>query len=221
MNITQAKIKEETANISSLTEYNKWLEEKFYSREIIGVSLKKVSKGNKGHSTLVDKQKLPDVDLSVNRIVYNRKNSNFIFETKGKPKGFNIRVGTKASSVKTEKDIKFYSEGRMAGTSVQLGAVSAQLLTELYNDLGFDVTKEKAKMFKEPMKYFNTVEKEILKHSAIIDTSKETDVLDSLIDYKVAAFLVFNIKVYLSFSPEILQTLFFSASKMSTISSIH
>jgi len=221
MNITAAQIEKETNDFKSLAEFNEYLKVKFNSLEIIGVSLKKISLGKPGNPKVVDNQKLPDVHLKPSRIVYNQGNSNFIFETQGTPAGFNIRMGTKAGSVKREEDIKFYAEGRMTGTSVQLGAVSAQLMDSIYKEYGFDRDADKKKIFSDPESSLEYYHSRVVKIPYVVNTTNGSDIKTDDLGMKVSAFLAYNIWVFSHFSEETLKTIFFSASKLSDISSIH
>ena len=133
MSLNRAQIIRQTTDITTLEEFNAWLATKYEDKEIIGVSLKKVSASKTGRFETVSSVDLPDVDVKVSRVLFDPFQKNFILETSGNITGFNIRVGYKAATVSRDSDIRIYLEGRQKGSQVQLGAISAQLFPKGVN----------------------------------------------------------------------------------------
>ena len=221
MTLSKSQIKAQTKDMVNLAEFNGWLKEKFTRKEIIGVSLKKVAKNKKGKFSIVNENTdFPEVDLSVKRVLFTAFGAtNFIFETKGSIDGFNIRVGAKAKKAKTVSDINIFSEGRMAGSTVQLGAVSAKIVRAEAEKIGFRITADKPKIFADPLKYIEETIPKILKHPEVqyIDKPIPADEVEQ----KMAAYLTYFMHMYLSFSSDQLRSFYFSAAKMNDFSSIH
>lgn len=219
MSIGKAQIISQTKNMSTLEEFNAWLVKKYHSKEIIGVSLKKVSPNKKGIFQTVSNSSLPDVDVKVSRVLFDPFQKNFILETDGNIKGFNIRVGYKASTVSRDSDIRIYLEGRQKGSQVQLGAVSALLFPALAKKNGFDIKTSKKTILDNPMKYLNKTLPILLKNPVVVD--KVSKYPDTEIGLKAGAFLAFYLEIFLGSDPSILKSCYYSSTKVSDFSSIH
>ena len=219
MSLNKSQVIKQTKGITSLLEYNAWLSDKYESKEIVGVSLKKVSKGKAGKFQTVSTLDLPDVDVKVSRVLFDPFQKNFILETDGNIKGFNLRVGYKAATVSKNSDIRIYLEGRQKGAAVQLGAVSAQLFPKLAIDNGYDIPSDKTKILNDPMKYLNTTLPRLLRNSVVVD--KVSAFPDSEIALKAGAFLTYYLEILLESNPDILKSCYYSSTKTNDFSSIH
>jgi len=219
MSLNKSQIIGQTKDITSLLEYNAWLADKYESKEIIGVSLKKISKGKTAKFSTVSSIDLPDVDVKVSRVLFDPFQKNFILETDGNIKGFNLRVGYKASTVSKESDIRIYLEGRQRGSQVQLGAVSSQLFPALAAENGYDIPSDKKRIMNDPMKYLNTTLPRLLKDSAVVD--KVSPFPESEIQLKAGAFLTYYLEILLESNPDILKSCYYSSTKTNDFSSIH
>lgn len=219
MSLNKAQIVSQTKNITSLLEFNAWLADKYESKEIVGVSLKKISANKSGKFQTVSSVDLPDVDVKVSRVLFDPFQKNFILETDGNITGFNIRVGYKAATVSRDSDIRVYLEGRQRGAAVQLGAISAQLFPKLALDNGYDIPSDKTKIMNDPMKYLNTTLPRLLKDSAVVD--KVSPFPDSEIALKAGAFLTYYLEILLESNPDILKSCYYSSTKTNDFSSIH
>ena len=220
MSISKSKIASETKDITSLEEYNAYLLDKFNSRQIIGISLKKVSSGKAGKFKIVSASDVPHVDLTPKRVLFDPYQKNFIFETKGTLEGFNLRVGYKAGTITSLADIRIYLEGRMKGTAVQLGGVSSALFPDLAKKYGaFDIAADKKRILADPATYINKNLSRIVSNSAVVDKSSEMPT--SELKQQGAAFLLYYLDILISSDPSILKACFYSSSKMNDFSSIH
>ena len=221
MTLNKSQVRSQTKDMVNIAEFNGWLKEKFNRREIIGVSLKKVAKNKKGKFSIVNENTdFPEVELKVKRVLFTAFGAtNFIFETQGSIEGFNIRVGAKAKKAKTVSDINIFSEGRMSGTSVQLGAVSAKIVRAEAEKNRFNITTDKQKIFADPLKYIEETMPKILKHPEVQYIDKPIPAGE--VEQKMAAYLTYFMYMYLSFSSDQLRSFYFSAAKMNDFSSIH
>lgn len=220
MSISKSKIASETKDITSLEEYNAYLLDKFNAREIVGISLKKVSVGKPGKFKIVSSSDIPQVDFEPKRVLFDPYQKNFIFETKGTLDGFNLRVGYKAGTITSLSDIRIYLEGRMKGTSVQLGGVSSALFPTLAKKYGaFDIAADKKIILADPMTYINKNLSRIVSNKVV--ENKTTEMPTSELKQQGAAFLLYYLDVLLSSDPSILKACFYSSSKMNDFSSIH
>jgi len=219
MSLNRSQIIKQTKDVTSLLEFNAWLSDKYESKEIIGVSLKKISKGKAAKFKTVSTLDLPDVDVKVSRVLFDPFQKNFILETDGNIKGFNIRVGYKAATVSKDSDIRIYLEGRQKGSMVQLGAVSSQLFPTLASDNGYNIPSDKKKILDDPIKYLNTTLPRLLKNSAVVD--KVSPFPTSEIQVKAGAFLTYYLEILLESNPDILKSCYYSSTKTNDFSSIH
>lgn len=219
MSLNRAQIIRQTTDITTLEEYNAWLASKYEDKEIIGVSLKKVSASKTGKFETVSSVDLPDVDVKVSRVLFDPFQKNFILETSGNITGFNIRVGYKAATVSRDSDIRIYLEGRQKGSQVQLGAISAQLFPKLALENGYDIPSDKVKIMNDPMKYLNTTLPRLLKDPAVED--KVSPFPESEIALKAGAFLTYYLEILLESNPDILKSCYYSSTKVNDFSSIH
>lgn len=217
--ITGAQIKLDTEDFANLAEYNGYLEEKFESKEIIGVSLKTVTKPKKGKLEIIKAVDLPIVDLEKGETIFNPYAKNFIFKTSGDPDGYQIRVGYKSGTITSEKDILIYLEGRMQSSTVQLGAVSAKFFKEIAKSKGFDIVKDRREILQDPLKYLNRELPSILKNSKVLDKSEEMP--EDEMRIKAGAFLTYFMKLMLSLDQEDLKSCYYSSIKKNKFSSIH
>lgn len=220
MNISKSKIISDCKDMKTLAEFNAYLEAKFDSKEIVGVSLKKVSKGKRGKFEVVKATDLPEVDLAPAPTIFNPFAKNFIFMTQGTPSGFQIRTGYKAASVTDEGKIRIYLEGREKGSNVQLGAVSAKAFADLAKENGFDIEADKRKIFADPMAYLNKTLPRLLKNPNVQDNVGEFPVNDQ-IALKSGAFLTYYLDILLSSDVSILKDCYFSSLKKNEFSSVH
>lgn len=222
MSISASKVKSDTKDFTTLAEFNTYMTQKFKTKEIIGISLKKITKPKIGKYEVIESDILPQVNFIPNRVIFNTNNKNFIFETsntEGSVSGFNIRVGTKAGDVKEEKDIKIYLEGRMKNTSVQLGAVSADLFNSMARDSGLDIAEYRSrvlnlsgdKLEKEYDKQISKVKK--LKYVLLTET-EVNDLQKKLICILAHYLFILN-------EDNVLNKCYFSAIKKNDFSSIH
>ena len=219
MSLNRAQIIRQTKDITTLEEFNAWLAGKYEDKEIIGVSLKKVSASKTGKFETVSTVDLPDVDVKVSRVLFDPFQKNFILETSGNITGFNIRVGYKAATVSKDSDIRIYLEGRQKGSQVQLGAISAQLFPKLALENGYDIPSDKVKIMNDPMKYLNTTLPRLLKDPAVED--KVSPFPESEIALKAGAFLTYYLEILLESNPDILKSCYYSSTKVNDFSSIH
>jgi len=219
MSLNRSQVIAQTKDVTSLLEFNAWMTDKFESKEVVGVSLKKVSPKKTGKFQLVSTLDLPDVNVKASRVLFDPFQKNFIFETDGNIKGFNIRIGYKAATVSKDSDIRIYLEGRMAGAAVQLGAISAQLFPELAAKNGFNIPSDKQKILNDPMKYLNTTLPKLLKNPVVVD--KVSPFPDSEIALKAGAFLTYYLEIMLTSKPDILKSCYYSSTKTNDFSSIH
>jgi hypothetical protein len=219
MSLNRSQVIAQTKDVTSLLEFNAWMADKYESKEIVGVSLKKVSANKAGKFQTVSTLDLPDVDVTVSRVLFDPFQKNFILETDGNIKGFNLRVGYKAATVSKDSDIRIYLEGRQKGAAVQLGAVSAQLFPELASKNGFDIPSDKQKILNDPMKYLNTTLPKVLKNSVVVD--KVSPFPDSEVALKAGAFLTYYLEILLNSKPDILKSCYYSSTKTNDFSSIH
>ena len=220
MSISKTKIISECKGMKTLAEFNAYLEKKFESKEIIGVSLKKVSKGKRGKFEVVKATDLPDVDLSPAPTIFNPFAKNFIFMTQGTPSGFQIRTGYKSASVTDEGKIRVYLEGREKGSNVQLGAVSAKAFVDMAADNGFNIEADKKKIFADPMAYLNKTLPRLLKSPYVQDNVSDFPV-DDILALKTGAFLTYYLDILLSSDVSILKDCYFSSLKKNEFSSVH
>lgn len=219
MSLSRTQVISQTKDITSLHEFNAWLSEKYKTKEIIGVSLKKISARNTGKFTEVSTLDLPDVDLRPMRVLFDPFQKNFIFETQGNISGFNLRVGYKAGTISKTSDIRLFLEGRQKGSDVQLGSVSALLFPQLASDNGFDIPSDKAKILNDPMKYLNTTLPKLLKNSVVVD--KVSPFPTSPVQIQAGAFLTYYLEILLTSNPDILKSCYYSSIKKNDFSSIH
>ena len=217
--ITGAKIESDTKEFVNLAEYNGYLEEMFDDKKIIGVSLKKIEKPKKGKFDVVKAVDLPVVDLEASTTLFNPYATNFIFMTSGDPTGFQIRVGYKAATITKDSDIRIYLEGRMKGSNVQLGAVSAIGFKEIAKGAGFDIIKDRAGVINNPKAYLEKELPAILRNSNVSDKTGEMP--EDEMKLKAAAFLTYFMKLMLSLSEDDLKSCYFSALKKNEFSSVH
>jgi|TARA_B110000908_G_C10218189_1_gene433863 hypothetical protein len=219
MSLNRSQVIAQTKDVTSLLEFNAWMVDKYESKEIVGVSLKKVSANKTGKFQTVSTLELPDVDVTVSRVLFDPFQKNFILETDGNIKGFNLRVGYKAATVSRDSDIRIYLEGRQKGAAVQLGAVSAQLFPDLAAKNGFIIPSDKQKILNDPMKYLNTTLPKLLKNPVVVD--KVSPFPDSEIALKAGAFLTYYLEILLNSDPDILKSCYYSSTKTNDFSSIH
>lgn len=220
MTISKSKVARDTAKMNTLAEFNAYLQEKYESKEIIGVSLKKISKGKSGKFETVTAADLPVADLSVSSTIFNPFAKNFILMTDGDPSGFQLRVGYKASTVSKESDIRIYLEGRMKGSNVQLGGVSSALFPEMARTHGgFDIKADKAKIMGDPAAYLNKTLPKLLKNPIVQDNVAEFPAAE--IQLKAGAFLAYYLDILLSSDKAILKDCYYSSLKKNEFSSIH
>jgi hypothetical protein len=219
MSLGRAQIIQQTKDITSVHEFNAWLADKFEKREIIGVSLKKISARSTGKFTVVSALDLPDVDLKPLRVLFDPFQKNFIFETQGNISGFNLRVGYKAGTISKAGDIRVFLEGRQKGSDVQLGAVSALLFPQLASANGFDIPSDKAKILNDPIKYLNTTLPKLLNNSVVVD--KVSPFPTSQVQIQAGAFLTYYLEILLTSKPDILKSCYYSSIKKNDFSSIH
>mgnify|MGYP003636924283 FL=1 len=220
MSISKSKIASETKDITSLEEYNAYLLDKFNARQIVGISLKKVSAGKAGKFKIVSSSDIPLAELKPKRILFDPYQKNFIFETQGTLDGFNLRVGYKAGTITALSDIRIYLEGRMKGTAVQLGGVSSALFPELAKKFGgFDIAADKKRILADPVTYINKNLKRIVSKGPVDD--KTSEMPTSELKQQAAAFLLYYLDILISSDPAILTSCFYSSSKMNDFSSIH
>lgn len=219
MSISQNKIISDTKGMKTLAEFNGYLEEKYDSKEIIGVSLKKISKNKKAKFELVKAVDLPEVDLKPSNTIFNPFAKNFILMTSGEPSGLQFRVGYKASTVSKESDVRIYLEGRMKGSNVQLGGVSSKLFPEMAAAEGFNIAADKKKIMADPSSYLNKTLPKLLKNPMVEDNVGEfpTDP----ISLQAGAFLTYYLDIMMSSSPEMLKNCYYSSIKKNEFSSIH
>ena len=217
--ITGSKIESDTKDFVNLAEYNGYLEEKFESKEIIGVSLKKIDKPKKGKFEIVKAVDLPVVDLDTGTTLFNPYATNFIFMTSGDPTGYQIRVGYKAGTIQKDSDIRIYLEGRMKGTNVQLGAVSAIAFRDIAKGKGFDIVKDRAEVLKNPVGFLKKELPIILRNSKVTDKSE--DMPQDEMRIKSGAFLTYFMKLMLALDEDDLKSCYFSSIKKNEFSSIH
>ena len=220
MTVNPAKIEKDTAKFTSLTQFNAYMKTMFVSKKIIGLSLKKVDQRSKGKYEVIESDTLPDVNLKPYRVLYSASQTNFVFETQGNIKNFMLRVGYKAGTITSESDIRVYLEGRVAGTGVQMGAVSSQLFPELAKEQGFDIVAMRPKILKDPAGYLAKFLKEISKSNYVeiksTDFSKLTPV-----QLQASAFLAYYLLILLNSDPSILNACYYSSAKMNNFSCIH
>lgn len=120
--------------VDNITKFNDKMKEMFVKGDLVGVSLKKIEKGQVAKIDIVDPSNREVIDYNYLKTDYKNGSTNFIIKTK---EGFNIRAGYKASSGSR----KVYFEGRMAGTKVQLGAISKiQIVNIIKKKTGTDIT---------------------------------------------------------------------------------
>ena len=219
MSLNRSQVISQTKDITSLHEFNAWLSDKYESREIIGVSLKKISARSVGKFATVSALDLPDVDLKPMRVLFDPFQKNFIFETQGNISGFNLRVGYKAGTISKAGDIRVFLEGRQKGSDVQLGAVSALLFPQLASANGFDIPSDKTKILNDPMKYLNTTLPKLLKNSVVVD--KVSPFPTSPVQIQAGAFLTYYLEILLSSNPNIFKSCYYSSIKKNDFSSIH
>ena len=219
MCISQQAIRKETSNIKTLEEYNSWLEQKFESREIVGVSLKKVSPNKKGKFEIVQAKDLPQVDLEMDKTIFNPMAKNFIYMTKGEPSGFQLRIGYKASSITKESDVRIYLEGRQKGSAVQLGGVSSKMFPEFAKEYGFNIQQDKNRIFKDPKKYLDDNLPRLLKNKNIVN--KTSEMPENTLQLTSAAWLTYYLDIMITGGPELAKDCYYSAIKKNKYSSIH
>jgi len=219
MSINKAQVIKQTKDVTSLHEFNAWLADKYESKEILGVSLKKISKNKTAKVETVSTSDIPDVDLTPMRVLFDPFQKNFIFETQGNISNFQLRVGYKAGTISKVGDIRVYLEGRQKGSDVQLGSVSAQLFPELASKNGFDLKADKTKILNDPMKYLNTTLPKLLKKSFVID--KVSPFPTSEVQLKAGAWLTYYLEILAESDPDILKSCYYSAIKKNDFSSIH
>jgi hypothetical protein len=219
MSISKTKIISDTKSMKTLAEFNAYLEQKFESKEIIGVSLKKVSKGKSAKYEVVKAADLPDVNLVPSTTIFNPFAKNFILMTDGEPSGFQLRIGYKASTVSKESDIRIYLEGRMKGSNVQLGGVSSKMFPEFVKEHGFDIAADKKKIFADPAGYLNKVLPELLRNPIVQDNVGVFPTDE--VSLKAGAFLAYYLKIMLKGDAKLLKSCYYSSLKKNDYSSIH
>lgn len=221
LNISENDIRKQTQTFKDLAGYNQWLVEKFDKNELVGVSLKKVGKNSKGKYSVISNDNLPVADLTFSRTIFNSMATNFIYEVKGNLSGLQFRVGYKAGDVTSEKDLKVYIEGRMKGTQVQLGAVSAKLFPNLASQGGFNIEEARRAILKEPEKNFYKYLKRLERARGIQWENKELP--EKSLQVKAAAFLLFYLCIFIFHKneKEFLRDCYYSAIKLNRFSSIH
>jgi len=226
MSIKGSQIKRDCSKMTKLLEFNSYLMEKFESREIVGVSLKKIGKPNKGKIDVVKPETLPTIDVKPGRVLFNAFNKNFILETIGNIKGFNLRVGYKAGTVKGDSDVRIYVEGRMAKSSVQLGGVSSKLFPYMAKDQGFDIVRYKKKMMKmsdEELVNELTRLRSKIRGGVVNDSTSMDDAMNATSpQLKAACFLSYYLYLFMNVDhKEFLKQCFYSATKRNDFSSVH
>lgn len=219
MDIKPSVIETETKSIKTLDEYNSYLESKFHSGQIIGVSLKKVSTNKKGKYEVVQAKDLPVVNLQMDTTIFNPTGKNFVLMTKGTPSGFQLRVGYKASSITRVGDIRVYLEGRQKGSSVQLGGVSSKMFPEFIKQYGFDLASDKNRIFSNPKQYLSNTLPVIQKHKNI--TNKGSISSETELQLLSSAWLTYYMEILIQGGPELLKDCYYSAIKKNKYSSIH
>jgi len=219
MTISKAKVLSETKDINSLEQFNGYMLDKYNSKEIIGISLKKVPKTRKAKFSVVSTKDMPQVSLKPSRVLFDPYQKNFIFETEGNISGFNLRVGYKAGSISSLSDIRIYLEGRQKGAKVQLGGVSSSLFPKLALANGFDIAADKKKIFADPMAYINSTVPKLMAHPVVVN--KMSALPDSEIQIKAAAFLTYYLQILLESDNQMLNSAYYSSSKMNDFSAIH
>ena len=219
MNIKSSQIEKDTKDFINLEQFNGYLKDKFMTKEIVGVSLKKINFKKSGKYTVVGDSERPTIsNLRISDIIYKVGDRNFILKTHGDIDGFNIRAGYKASSIESEKNINIFLEGRMKNSKVQLGAISKMLIRGIFSDNEYDIDSYKTKIFSEPRKYFNKFKNELHgTNISIIGDAPEED-----IKLKYTTYLLFFMYVIHKLeNKNILEQFYFSSTKMNTFSSIH
>ena len=83
MSINKAQVIKQTKDVTSLHEFNAWLADKYESKEILGVSLKKISKNKTAKVETVSTSDIPDVDLKPMRVYL-----------EGRQKGSDVQLGS-------------------------------------------------------------------------------------------------------------------------------
>ena len=217
MKISKSQIKKETENMVSLAQFNSWLEEKFDSREIVGVSLKKIKYKSSANVAVINNRELPKVNLHVSRVLFDPQQTNFILETTGSVQGFNIRVGYKSSS----DSPSIYLEGRMKGSNVQLGAVSAKIVQSVFKESGIDIIEAKTKL--NPIKCDKMLN-ELKQWLPVVYKGKlkSFNELEGLAQYR-AMYLTYFLNAFMKVKDinETLETFYYSSLKQNKFSSIH
>lgn len=223
MNKTTSQIKSETKKISSLEEYNAYILEQYNNKSIIGVSLKKVNEGKAAKFKIVSVNDIPIVELKLKRVLFDPLKKNFILETTGNINGFNIRVGYKSKTVRNPKDIAIFLEGRMKGTTVQLGAVSKKSFIDITKKHGFDIKSKKRSALSKPGVYSKKNIKRIMSNPVVSDSRSSNKLPDdSLLLAKSDVMCIFLDSFLLSKDiSNLLKESYYSATKTNSFSSIH
>ena len=118
-NCAAGDVSKALAEAETVNQYNDILKGLFEDKKLIGASLKKVSKRGEWH--VVDPSKREPIELNFKHIDFKSGQANFMINSKEK---FIIRAGFKAGAGKV------YYEGKMAGSKVQLGAISKIYISE-------------------------------------------------------------------------------------------
>jgi len=156
------------STIESIPEYNDEMKRMFLSGDLVGVSLKKIEKGSTAEIDIVDPSNRKIVNYTYNHTDYKDGATNFIIKSK---EGFNIRAGYKSSAGARN----VYFEGRMAGTKVQLGAISKiQVVNIIKEKTGTDIRT----IEKDKNKTRDDILQEIMKLT--IETLKDEDTMQEM-----------------------------------------
>lgn len=227
------KIKNEKANIFTL---NKFLEEKFKKKEIIGISLKKIDSGEGSIKTIqVDANFVKKTDYTGVHEKFNFKVDNSYFEIylkfksmkKEMPYKFVFRPRGKSG------DLAVYGEGREINSGHFDGAISAVLVNKLFPDLSEMLT-----YIKSQKKVMSTVYDAVKTQTQDMEFKKFVDqksyvhfnvenLKSNLDDFKVRRGMMLLYFIYQfekmtdSIKKDKFKQMYLSGKKMNEFSSIH
>lgn len=225
------------SNQSSVEDLNKFVEEKLNSKEIIGISLKKVAGSKATISKIeVDSKYIASIKFvkPTKKFEYNVANSYFDFLLDLKVLGSLVNYRFRFRPRGASGELNTYGEGQPQDAKVWDGAISRDMLNTEFPGM-LDITRE----MKKPGKIANTVAKAV----AVLSTQKDykefanyiakkkfefvnvTGLDETMGDYEVRRAVVLMYYIYAlenaTNKTAIYKKMYLAAKKMNQFSSIH